>query len=1133
MSETKWTSNQLEAIESNKSTLVSASAGTGKTAVLTERVVNQVLKGIDISNILVMTFSAKAADEMKNRIISKLKDKLAEIEEQPLTKTTIVQKKHIYSQINSLGNAPIQTIHSFCNDILKRYCYIVNIDPKFKVATGPDIAVLRKTAVDNILEKEYAESSSMFNFLYDYVGEGDTIENVIISSYNSLMSILDGFKWLSAEIEKYNIDCTYIPDFVKELLLNDFNQALSLYNDVRDSLMSFDDEKITKILKTINYDINTIKAAIDYIKNDNIRALNPSLFSAFGATIRFPEGLEEEKAKRNAGREIIVSKYKTEPLHMPTQLARIKATYPIAKYFESLLIKFKDEYTKVKREQNVIDFNDMEHMAYTILKNPIIANSYRSSFFAVYVDEYQDTSPIQEAIINSVSTSSNLFCVGDLKQSIYRFRSSDPILFKNRMESYDGKTNKKIISLNHNFRSSANVINCANDVFKAITPYSSEITYTTADELVHGRADGKTDTPVTIEIINTATNKDAYEISNIVRIIKNRLGKPIYDPSIDAERPAEYRDFAILSRKVIKYSSQICEIFTKNNIPFEIEKNGELMETPEVMTLVALLQLIINSNNDINILTVMHQGLFGFNDDDIMEVRVVDESAPFINNIKTLANDVSDDDVNKKCKEFIGFLTLCNEKQHLYSLARLVSYVIDRAYINDIFAVKENGSHRMDNLKMFTNYAAEYEHKYHKKLYSFLKYMNDVAEGGETIGEARSSGSANSVKITTIHKSKGLEYPIVILAFMSTTFSDIGKRASIIIDRDAGVGFKFFDREKRIRSKNFLRTSIENKVMSKNKEEEMRLLYVAMTRAKEELYIQGVNSFKAPIDMNNATTMMEWVVGTAYTATAKEDSSELEMEKNSGLNGNWELENVETSSLTEYMTGNVSDVEVTLPEVTLSVPVPTRKHIDKVIPIPKSVSASSLEKINSYDRSMFAMPDFMTSTSAADMGSSVHKFLRYAELAPGMTDNDIHNSIEELVARGTLSPKDKSNISDTIIHGISKMTNSEFFNDMMFSDIVLKEKNLYTSVNSSEYIKNNVSKEVLVRCIVDIAYKVADGYVVADYKTDNITEKDIPATIEKHKKQVKTYSKCFENVYGVPVVSSYLVLLSLGKVVKL
>jgi ATP-dependent helicase/nuclease subunit A len=867
------------------------------------------------------------------------------------------------------------------------------------------------------------------------------------------------------------------------------------------------------------------------------------LFSAFGATVRFPEGYEEEKEWRNAGRDIIVSRYKTEPLHMATQLSRIKSTYPLAKYFGELLEKFRDEYTRLKREKNVIDFNDMEQMAYQILQNPLVANSYRTSFFEVYVDEYQDTSPIQEAIINSVSTPTNLFCVGDLKQSIYRFRSSDPILFKNRMAAYFGNASKNIISLNYNFRSSANVINCANDVFKTIAPYSSEISYNNSDELVHGRNDIDKETPVTIELIDATSedggnvDKEAIEIANIVKTIKRRLGKPIYDPSIGGERPAEYRDFAILSRKVLKYSNQINEIFTRNGIPFEIEKNGELLETPEVMTLVALLQLIINNNNDLNILTVMHQGVFGFTDDDIMSVRKVNNTASYIDNIKVLAESGSDSALANKCREFIGFLNLCCEKQHLYSLHRLISYVIDRAYLNDIFAVKENGAHRMDNLKLFTNCAAEYEYKNHKKLYSFLKYMSEVADSSETIGEARSSGTANAVKITTIHKSKGLEYPIVILAFMSTAFSEISKRSSIIIDRDAGVGIKFFDKENRIRSKNFLRTSIENKVMDKNKEEEMRLLYVAMTRAKEELYIQGIDITKQ-INLNEVSSMMEWVLGTTYTFEWSEPEEEGQIPEvsyslNAGLGGRWNINFINYKSLTDYIEGEVTEIHPTLPAVKTACTVPSRKHIDKAVPIPKSVSASALDRINKYDRTMFAMPEFMTNTSAADKGDSVHRFLRYATLVPGMSESDVAAHIDELVARGTISAEDKANISPRIIRGISKMTDSDFFNDMMFSDSILKEKSLYTSAKSTDFIANESSKDMLVRCVVDIAYKTDEGYVVADYKTDNITEDGISEAIEKHKSQVETYSKCFEDVYGVPVVASYLVMLSIGQVVAL
>lgn len=1132
MSETKWTKSQLEAIETDKSTIVSASAGTGKTAVLTERVVRQVFKGVDIANILVMTFSAKAADEMKTRIADKLKAKLDELEAAPAAKSQFAQKKYIYSQLNSMGNAPIQTIHSFCNDIIKRNCYLVDVDPKFKVATGPDAAVIRKQAADLVLADEYESASEAFNNLFDYIDGMHTVEDMLINSYKSLMSILNGFDWLAAEVEKYNIDCSVIPDFAKEILLNDFRTALSMYEEVNESLEASHDEKLKKALVVIHTDINVLKAAISHVESGNIAAINPYLFSTFGNTIRLSDEYADEKAKRAAAKDLIVSNYKSQPFYLDRQLARIKDMYPFAKYFESLLIKFRDKYSELKRNQNVIDFNDMEQMAYKILQNPLVANSYKSSFFAVYVDEYQDTSPIQEAIINSVSQPNNLFCVGDLKQSIYRFRSSDPILFKERMSSYEGKSGKKIISLNYNFRSSANVLNCANDVFRHIAPSSSEISYGEGDVLVCGRGSAEDEVPVTIDLINVPSgeDKDAAEIANIVKIIKNRVGKPIYDSRLNAIRPAEYRDFAILSRKVLKYTNQFNEIFAQNGIPFEVERTGELFETVEVMTLVALLQLIINRNNDLNILTVMHQGVFGFTDKDILAVRAVDGQNSYISNIKALAESDSKNLLNNKCRAMIGFLNLCCEKQHLYSLSRLVAYVVDRAYLNDLFAVKANGAHRIDNLRLFISFASEYEHKSHKKLYSFLKYVHDVTESGESVGEAQSITSSNCVKVTTIHKSKGLEYPIVILAFMSKDFSDIGKRSPIIIDRDAGVGIKYFDRQNRVRSNNLLRTHIENRVMEKNKEEEMRLLYVAMTRAKEELYIQGTTDLKK-IDPNACSSMMDWVLSSAYFSV--ETEARTEFVHSFDTNGKWELVFTDNSSLEEYLTPSDNSVSEEVPNIEFVDSVPVRKHIDKDVPVPKSTSASVLASINKYDRSSFAMPDFMTNNKAAEQGDSVHRFLRYALLAPEMSESDVRAAIDSLVAKGTISDKDKANITPRIVKGIAKMTSSGFFDDMMASNNVLREKSLYTSVSSSELIKNSETRDILVRCIVDIAYETEDGYVIADYKTDYVTDGTLQDAIDSHKPQLAMYTECFEKIYGKPVVGVYLVMLSIGQVCKI
>lgn len=1120
MSNTKWTKNQEEAITSKGSVLVSASAGTGKTAVLTERVVNQILSGIDVENILVMTFSAKAAEEMKTRIARKLDEALETIESEENSKSKSIKKRRVISQINALNKASIQTIHSFCCDVIKTHYYKVGIDPKATVCSGADVTVFKKRAIDKVLDPYYEGSGDVFSALYDYLSGSETLEDSIISSHKIVSSILDGYKWLDNEVEKYNIDETTIPGFVKEVLLTDFNSAYALLDEARESLASSYDEKLKKPLSIIISDMNIVKTAIDYVKNDNIIGINPFLFKLFGGTIRFPDGYGIEKAKRDAAKELI-KPYK-DAFYMDRQLHRIKEMYPMVKLYAQILKEFDEAFQAEKRAENVIDFADMEHMAYQILQDSAIADSYKGMFRAIYVDEYQDTSPVQEAIINSISSKDNLFCVGDLKQSIYRFRSSDPLLFKHRMTDYSADSNKKVISLSSNFRSSANVLNCANDVFSHITMSSREIVYSSGDVLVHGRSDKGDDTPVHVEIIDCGDyDKEEAEIANICKIIKNRVGKPVYDSKTDTVRPAKYSDFAILSRKVLRYTTKMNHIFHINKIPFQIEKAGNLFDTAEIELVLTVLRLVSNRNDDVSILTVMHNHMFEFTDDDIMKIRAVNMESPLIENI--IAASKEEGELSRKCADFLGFLDLCSDKQHQYSLTKAISYVIDRTNILDLIAIMDNGEHRIENVKMFINFASQYEHTNHGKMYSFLKYVECIRAGSETVTEAKNTAAADAVTITSIHQSKGLEYPIVILAFMGTDFSSNFQRKSVIIDRDAGVGFRYYNTADGSKGKTLYRTSVERIVTAKDKEEEMRLLYVAMTRAKEELYIQGIeNRFSSLYECNS---MLSWVCSSVYNLLdAPEDEDSLSV--SGALKGSWEITKIDSDMISDFLTTG-SAVNNDIKSFVAASLKPVTKHIDKPIPIPKAISASSIDNMNTYLPSMLKVPKFMTGTTAADVGDSVHRFLRYASLDSLTSYKNVISEAERLLKSSTLSEEDVAGVR-RYARGIASVCNSKVFSDMKSASKVFKEKHLYTGITNPV----EGDSDIVVRCIADLAYELNDSFVIIDYKTDYVTDDNIGQLIDSHRSQLKIYSDCFIATFGKPISGMYLAMLGNGKTYK-
>lgn len=1126
-----WTKEQEIALKSKNSTIVSASAGSGKTAVLTEKVFNYIMDGTPIRNILVMTFSTKAADEMKERIITKINDKIQELQSAAVkNRGDGLKIKWLYSQLNDIPSANIQTIHSFCKNIIKKYYYLVDVDPRFSVADELTAAVLKNTAIKNIIEKQYEKPSELFNSLYMYIDNSSTLESVIVSAYDDLMPIFNPYKWLNENVEAYNINLAEIPDYLYDEMEKDFSSAYSAYQTLTEDIKSANkDKSLDKALNTVCTDANILNHALNCLYNNDISSFTSAMFANFGETIRFPKDFSFFKDERNSAKETIIEKYKKTNFNLAEELTKIKNMYPVVKFFEAIIIEFGKEYKKLKGEHKVIDFSDMEQLACTILQNPAASTFYKDHFAYVFVDEYQDTSPIQEEIINKVSSENNLFCVGDLKQSIYRFRSSDPLLFKSRLNGYKGLSNKTIVNLNQNFRSNANILNCANDVFTCISAISSEIEYGQADKLVLGRqhSDSCESTPVKLCLIdnsNKEASDDVVEAYNLVNLIKSRVGEPIYDPELKETRQTNYGDITILSRKIIKYSDALAAAFIKAGIPFEIEKNGNLFETIEIKTLIALLELIINRLNDLNLILIMHQGLFGFSDQDILSIRNVDKDkdAPYYNNIKSLAAQQTDS-LSKKCASLMAFLDLCNEKNHLYTLSQIISYVIDRSNINDVFAVRLNGKHKVENIKLFCALASNYEKVSHGKVYSFLKFLNDIKETTVIQGEAaETSPSYNKVKITTIHKSKGLEYPIVILAYMGKNFSSIDKRSNIIVDRDAGIGFKYFDSNKNIRCKNALRTHIENVVDRKNREEEMRLLYVAMTRAKEEMIIQGIPSNNIPL-LDDCSSMFDWIL----SAVVNQSNDTLEIKN--GIKGYWELSpSVSKEILSQEQT---PDSSVPIVPVDITNVIPTRKHYNKPVPVPKSISASCIDSLNKFSADSFSIPKCMQSTTnATDVGTIVHKIMRYGAFKEKSSPETILKHISDLVDKHIISLPESEIIPRNIIEGISAFTCSDLYKTILASNWVIKEAPFYTTLDSS-LLKMSENHNVLTRCIIDLAFENDTGITIVDYKTDNLSKDDIESKIQHHKKQLDIYSKCLSETYNKPVIKRVLVFLSAGMLV--
>ena len=1118
-----WTVSQRNAIDSKGSTLISASAGTGKTAVLTEKVVNSIIKeSINIEDMIIMTFSNAAASQMKDRI----KDRIREIINEPTTDRKV--KNRLWSQLRRFDEAHIQTIHAFCNDIIKKYFYIANLDPNVRIADNYDVAILKNKSINEVMLLEYELMDENFISLAELIDDTETIEQAFINSYNKIVSFIDYKNWLKEAIEKYNITGNNIPDFLKEMILSDFDKAINNYQSAINSLQSENNPKLDKVIETFIIDFNILNNVREQIENDKITNITNSL-GEFGATVRFPAGsnYDEEKNLRNDARDLITSKYKKVDFDFTEQVRRIKAMYPILQKFYQIFVRFDDLYNQKKKEKKIIDFNDMEKYAYIILQNDNVSSECKNSFKRVFIDEYQDTNPIQEAIIDKISKSDNLFCVGDLKQSIYRFRSSDPTLFLQRSKRYSTNMSLgSIICLNNNFRSSQNVLDCSNDIFNYITSSSTEIDYTKDDMLVHSRDDDNTITPVEVQLISESyrdmngLSMDEIEIYNIVKTIKENLGKPIFDISINEYRPAEYGDMVILCRKLTGLTDSFTKIFSSNNIPFIIERAGELFETTEAQIIMNIIELINNPKDDLKLISLMHLGLFDFNDDDIIFIKNnMDKS--YYDYMSRLDNET---DISLKCKKMFSFFDDCREKQKYLSLTTIIDYIITELNIYDIFSIMNNGKQKVANIKELQKHAYDYEQKNGEKLFGFAQYIRNIQECGENVAEAILNYEENSVKITTIHKSKGLEYPLVILAFCGKLFNKMDKRSNIIVDKDAGIGVRYYSHAKKEKGKCVLRTYIENCVDDKNIEEEMRLLYVSMTRAKEKLYIQGTKADSKDYDkLDDAGSFLDWIMTTLVHSN--QFCSDYNKSALVNLVGSWEIKNVEFDSLENYINSEKEEVPIETINNRFNVylNVKEQKEISFNENIPLVMSASSGLKKKEITENMLLVPNFLkTGNDPLYIGTITHEFLKNVDFKKCGSVNGILSEEERLVEEGTMSQEDLANV-DT--EKLFTFFQSELGKFIISCDEYTKEKyiNIIKDAKEIGYMDSN---DILVRCIIDLVCKKDGKYYLIDYKTDKLNNPDDKEEVRQkalnHKKQIDLYKNALKNIYGINIEKSYI-----------
>lgn len=909
MGSTKWTKEQQEVIDHRDGNLlVSAAAGSGKTAVLVERIISMILdieEKVDIDKLLVVTFTNAAASEMRERIADAVSKALEEATK--LEKKDVIE--HLQKQILFLNKANITTIHSFCLDVIKNNIHLITLDPNFRIGDTTECQLIAQEAIDEVFEELYeqgylgdenSEKGKRFLKLIDSFAErnGDNqVQSLIMSIYNFAMSFPNPEKWLNESADAFlvNDDFDFTSSKWGRIVINSVKTEIEdIVGNMEKALATVHPylgqiENIQKII-TESERIDVVYDSLDKGWDDFIKAIGEFYPEDYrkGKKVKKddPDDMREAwKIATEYRKEAIESMKKVAEMYKSRYSKDIKKeidmSYPIVRAISDAVLEFWKKFEEAKRDKGIIDFNDIEHFALEILVDEDengcqipseTAKRYSEEFKEIFVDEYQDSNLVQEAILSSIANKEmpNRFMVGDVKQSIYRFRQAKPEIFLHKYETYSTEKDKdgRKIMLYKNFRSRKNVLDAVNFIFENIMSKElGEIEYNDDEKLnpgavfeecyeenaiVGGSCDvhiieKKVNENLTDEQLEEEEDLDNIQIEAraIGKIIKEIVGKNsdgkiqmVYDKEEKRYRQAKYKDIVILLRATSNWASVLTEEFTNMDIPVYADTGTGYFDTIEIKTIVSLLKVIDNPMQDIPLLAVLKSPIYNFTPEELIDIRIVNRNVSFYEAMKIYAS--FDDCDNKKVRDFLERLEDYQERSSYLSTDELLWYLYNETGYYAYAAILPAGKQRQANLRILFERAKQFEDTSFKGIFNFINFVEKLKKADSDMGEAKTlSENADVVRIMSIHKSKGLEFPIVICGGMGKRFNKMDMNRGILYHHELGYGPQVVNLETRLSYPSMMKEAMKKQMVVEMLSEEMRVLYVAFTRAKEKLIITG------------------------------------------------------------------------------------------------------------------------------------------------------------------------------------------------------------------------------------------------------------------------------------------------------
>ncbi len=1188
--EQKKTAEQIEAIyTAGQNILVSASAGSGKTFVMAERILDQLARGVEISQLFISTFTVKAATELKERLEKKISQQIQESNDVDL-------KQHLGRQLADLPNAAIGTMDSFTQKFLGKHGYLIDIAPNFRILQNESEQLLLKNEVfHQVFEDHYqGENKEKFSSLVkNFAGRGKDergLRQQVYKIYDFLQSTSSPQKWLSESFLKGFEKADFTNE--KEKLTEQIKQALW---DL-ESFFRYHLDNDAKEFPKATY-LEAVQQVLDEISTLN----QESDSQAYQAVLARIVAISKEKNGRalaNSSRKVdlkpLADAYNDERKVQFAKLGQLADqitildyqehyhgdTWELAKTFQTFMSDFVEAYRERKRQENAFEFADISHFTIEILENfPQVREAYQERFHEVMVDEYQDTNHIQERMLELLSNGHNRFMVGDIKQSIYRFRQADPQIFNEKFQRYAQNPQEgKLILLKENFRSSSEVLSATNDVFGRLMDQEvGEINYDSMHQLVFANTKLAPNPDNKAEFLLYDKDDSGQEeeessadtkLTGEMRLVIKEILK------LHQEKGVAFKEIALLTSSRSR-NDQILLALSEYGIPVKTDgEQNNYLQSLEVQVMLDTLRVIHNPLQDYALVALMKSPMFSFDEDELARLslqKIEDKAQENLYEKLVNAQKLATSQKNliytalaEKLNQFMDILDSWRLYAKTHSLYDLIWKIYNDRFYYDYVGALPNGPARQANLYALALRADQFEKSNFKGLSRFIRMIDQVLEAQHDLASVAVAPPKDAVELMTIHKSKGLEFPYVFILNMDQDFNKQDSMSDVILSRQNGLGVKYiakvetgaveahYPKTIKLSIPSLTYTQNEKELQLASYSEQMRLLYVAMTRAEKKLYLVGKGSREkleakeypaannGKLDGNTrlqARNFQDWVwaiskiftkdnLNLSYRFVGEDQLTREaigELENKSPLQDSSQADNRQSETIKEALE-MLKEVEVynTLHRAAIELPsVQTPSQIKKFYePVMDMEGVEIANQTPSPEKQIsFDLPDFSTKekVTGAEIGSATHELMQRMDLSQQPTLASLTETLKQVQTSPAV--RDRINLSKILA----------FFDTALGQEILANTDHLYREQPFSMLKRDQKSQEdFVVRGILDGYLLYEDRIVLFDYKTDRYDEPS--QLIDRYRGQLALYGEALSRAYSIENIEKYLILLGKDEV---